>query len=113
VKSTDMSVLSKPFAASLDIQSLVCSETWSRISRGSGDAEIMKRSVVWQTPGVQTRVLFPMVHRDEEESSGLFSGVFNYVTKEVGSFVTNATGGVITVVCPFPPVPATKSDVYV
>ncbi|KAJ3861263.1 hypothetical protein EV359DRAFT_84491 [Lentinula novae-zelandiae] len=28
---------------------------------------------------------------------GLFSGVFNYVTAEVGSFITNATGGVITV----------------
>ncbi|KAJ3744265.1 hypothetical protein DFH05DRAFT_1494525 [Lentinula detonsa] len=28
---------------------------------------------------------------------GLFSGVLNYVTAEVGSFITNATGGVITV----------------
>ncbi|KAJ3756158.1 hypothetical protein EV360DRAFT_72224 [Lentinula raphanica] len=28
---------------------------------------------------------------------GIFSGVFNYVTAEVGSFITNATGGVITV----------------
>ncbi|KAL0574385.1 hypothetical protein V5O48_007560, partial [Marasmius crinis-equi] len=32
-----------------------------------------------------------------EPSQGLFSGVFSYVTREVGSFVTNATGGVITV----------------
>ena len=31
-------------------------------------------------------------------SQGLLSGVFSYVSREVGSFVTNATGGVITVV---------------
>ncbi|THV02813.1 hypothetical protein K435DRAFT_321041 [Dendrothele bispora CBS 962.96] len=39
-----------------------------------------------------------MADRDQPASTGLFSGVLNYVTKEVGSFVTNATGGVITVV---------------
>ncbi|KAK7044204.1 hypothetical protein VNI00_007924 [Paramarasmius palmivorus] len=32
-----------------------------------------------------------------EPSQGLFSGVLSYVSREVGSFVTNATGGVISV----------------
>ncbi|KAG7089817.1 hypothetical protein E1B28_011465 [Marasmius oreades] len=32
-----------------------------------------------------------------EPSQGLFSGVFSLISREVGSFVTNATGGVISV----------------
>uniref|UniRef100_A0A0W0FIZ8 Uncharacterized protein n=1 Tax=Moniliophthora roreri TaxID=221103 RepID=A0A0W0FIZ8_MONRR len=42
-------------------------------------------------------ISFLFSHLMGDQSQGLFSGVLNYVSREVGSFVTNATGGVISV----------------